>query len=264
MSYLRLDNNQFSTNTMMTADGHLRYGTNDGASWGHQFVTPLRYGVPEQGLSNQFTPQRYSVPAQVHVNHIPPQRYNVPVKSHDTPQRYSIPEQEPVTAQKDEEHRNLDIRGITSLMKYIGYPDITDTRKGGIAIWSSGTLKSRGYKFLHRVEIIDESVPSLQPTKHFSNIYIWVNTVLSEGMIDNVNRISSDIFYDRGKELMIVRSNSLDTAVAQAALILLYSKGKLTYYEIVNNNMLEIYFNGVSKSKARKAIYTVLSNLSKH
>jgi len=157
----------------------------------------------------------------------------------------------------------LKIRGIQVLMKYVGYPDITDRAKGGIAIWASNTLRKRGYKFLHRVEIIDESVPSLYPIKHFSNVYIWTHVNLTETMICNVNQMSTDIFYDRGKELLIVRSDSLDTAVAQAALVGLYSQGKVSYYDITNNSMLENYYRGISKSKTRKALYTVLNNLAK-
>ena len=47
------------------------------------------------------------------------------------------------------------IRGINPLIKQLGQPDVTDTEKGGIAIWARDTLEKRGYKFLHRVEIID-------------------------------------------------------------------------------------------------------------
>jgi hypothetical protein len=153
------------------------------------------------------------------------------------------------------------ISGIYALMKCIGYPDITDSL-GDIAIWASTTLRSRGYKFLHRVEIINESVPSLYPVKHFSNIYIWVKIHLTDTMLNNINQISTDIFYDRGKELLIVRSDTLDTAVAQASLIGLYSKGQIKYYDIMNNNMLKNYYLGVKKPKIRKALYNVLDNLA--
>jgi len=177
------------------------------------------------------------------------------------PQARSQPQAQPQPVQA--QPKPLKIRGVQALMKYIGYPDITDRAKGGIAIWASNTLRKRGYKFLHRVEIIDESVPSLYPIKHFSNVYIWVHINLTETMICNVNQMSTDIFYDRGKELLIVRSDSLDTAVAQAALVGLYSQGKVSYYDITNNSMLENYYRGIAKSKTRKALYTVLNNLAK-
>jgi len=157
----------------------------------------------------------------------------------------------------------LNIRNIHPLMYLIGYPDITDAYKGGIAIWSSNTLQQRGYKFLHRVEIIDESVPSLQPVRHFSNVYIWVKLRLTSGMIDNIVKISTDFYYDKGKELLVVRSDSLDTAVAQAALIGLYSQGKVSYYEIIGNNLLETYYRNAHKPKSKKVLYTALNNASK-
>lgn len=157
----------------------------------------------------------------------------------------------------------LRIRGIKPLMSRIGSPDVVDRHRGGIAVWSSSTLRKRGYKFLQRVEIIDESVPSMYPVKHFSNVYIWVKLRLTDSMLSNILDISTDMYYDKGKELLVVRSDCLDTAVAQASLVGLYSQGRITYYEIVNNDMLNNYYHQVRKSKPRKAIYTVLNNISK-
>lgn len=150
------------------------------------------------------------------------------------------------------------IRGIVPLIKQIGIPTLFDTHKGGIAVWSRDTLRKRGYKFLNRVEIIDESIPSMQPVKHFSNIYIWVKIPMTDTMVNNVLRMSSDFYYDTGKETLIVRSGDLDSAVAQAALVTLYSKGKFSYYTIVNNDMLQTYYLDANKKKTRKIMYTVL------
>lgn len=245
MSYLRLDNKQQQQNvaTIMTADGRIKYGTNDGVSLGHQ-------------LAYQYMPQRFTTYSRMYGA---PATFSPDIRAQGQSNQNAGQKQ----LEAKQQMRYLNIRGIYKLMQHVGYPDITDAHKGGIAIWSSATLRSRGYKFLHRVEIIDESVPSLTPVKHFSNIYIWVKVRLGESMIDNVTRLSSDIFYDRGKELLIVRSDTLDTAVAQAALVGMYSKGQVSYYDIMNNDMLETYYTGVRRSKARKAIYTVLNNLSK-
>jgi hypothetical protein len=155
------------------------------------------------------------------------------------------------------------IRGINPLIKQLGQPDVTDKEKGGIAIWARDTLQKRGYKFLHRVEIIDEAIPSLKPVKHFSNIYIWVKIPLNQTQEHNVLSLSSDFYYDQGKDLLIVRSDSLDTAVAQASLIALYSSGRLTYYDIVSSNMHFTYYHGVNRKKTRKTLYTILNNIVK-
>lgn len=250
MSYLRLDNREFENHSLslMTADGKYkpgRYGLNQGHALAAMVnrSTPVWRGsaTPDSWLLNMYGAQSTHQSPQPQLQHLP-QHLPLPAPSAPKP---------------------LKIRGVQALMKYIGYPDITDRAKGGIAIWASNTLRKRGYKFLHRVEIIDESVPSLYPIKHFSNVYIWVHINLTETMICNVNQMSTDIFYDRGKELLIVRSDSIDTAVAQAALVGLYSQGKVSYYDITNNSMLENYYCGISKSKTRKALYTVLNNLVK-
>jgi hypothetical protein len=151
------------------------------------------------------------------------------------------------------------IRGLRKLMKYIGSPDLVDAQRGGIAIWSRNTLRKRKYPFLRRVEIIDEHVYNSQPVPHYSNIYIWVHVRLSSEMLSNVHELSKDFFYDRNKELLIVRSDSLDTAVAQAAVVLLYSRGRISYYSVVNNNLLKKYYEDANKRKTRRAVYTVLS-----
>jgi hypothetical protein len=203
---------------------------------------------PQHRSQQQHHQQPHQHRHQQHRQPQPQQHQQQPQQPQQPPQDYQAP---------------LNIRGINNLIEYIGYPDVTDRQRGGIAIWSSSTLHSRGYKFLQRVEIIDESVPSLYPVKHFSNVYIWVNIVLTDTMHNNILNISTDIYYDKGKELVIVRSDSLDTAVAQAALIALYSKNKITYYDIVNNNMHNTYYHKVNNHKTKKTIYTILNNLSK-
>lgn len=242
MSYLRLDNYEAQPGVgLLTADGRYHAGPNRG----YLAMSPMN--PMNQG------------PSSMHW-------YYSQAQAQSQPQAQIQPQ-----ARTQTQYRTLtltstsmpDIRGIAELIKHIGYPDVTDSTKGGIAIWSNSTLISRGYKFLHRVEIIDESVPSLYPVKHFSNIYIWVKIPLSETMLNNVNHMSSDIFYDRGKELLIVRSDSLDTAVAQASLVALYSKGKISYYDIIGNGMLENYYTSIKKPKVRRALYTVLNNLTK-
>jgi hypothetical protein len=229
MSYLRLDNREIgNSSTLMTADGRVHNN-----SLGNQ-------------LAYQFMPQRFNT-------------YN---RMYGAPE-YHAPQAPPERVASQQTTQYLSIRGISKLMALIGSPDITDVTKGGIAIWSSSTLRSRGYKFLHRVEIIDESVPSLKPIKHFSNIYIWVKILLNDNQIDNVESMSTDMYYDKGKELLIVRSDSLDTAVAQAALIALYSSNKLSFYEIVHNEMHYTYYTDAGRPQVKKALYTVLNNLSK-
>lgn len=175
----------------------------------------------------------------------------------------------PTQTQNQTEGENkhlLKIKNMKELVSLFGRPDATDKYKGGIAIWSANTLKKARYGFLHRVEIIDENIASVTPVKHFSNLYIWVHIKPDQEQLNKILSLSKDYFYDRKKELIIIRSDSLDTAVAQAALLLLYVKGKVTFYNLVNNDMVKIYYMKMhekcgSKSfkKVKKALYTILN-----
>jgi hypothetical protein len=160
------------------------------------------------------------------------------------------------------------IRNMKELYGLFGEPDATDKDHGGIAIWSAASLKKAGYGFLHRVEIIDESVPSVVPIKHFSNVYIWVTLKPTQEQLNNILGLSKDFYYDRKKELLVVRSACLDTAIAQATLMSLYATGKISFYDLVNNDMLASYYVGILPGKpacrkVRKALYRILKDIKK-
>lgn len=156
------------------------------------------------------------------------------------------------------------IRGISKLISMIGTPDISDTYRGGISIWSAPTLRSRGYPFLQRVEILDETIRSDVPVAHYSNVYIWVPIVLNNEQLSKILLLSRDFYYDRKKQLLIVRSSNLDTAVAQATVILLYSKGTHSFYNIVSRDLLKVYYYAMKNNRQRRAIYTILNTCTRH
>ena len=229
MSYIRFDQLGGSSSApMITADGR---------------ITGQMYGQNQL----QHNLDRYNTQYNQYLTSVAASRIQNSEQRTRAPQTRSQPIQK------------LDIRGINRLISKIGYPDVVDGYRGGIAIWSRRTLHDRGYPFLRRVEIMDESVASEAPVKHFSNIYIWVNMELTSEMLLNIHSLSKDFYYDRKKELMIIRSGSLDTAVAQAALLLLYSNGKVSFYDLVNNDLLRVYYDGIKKRRVKKALYTILS-----
>ena len=176
-----------------------------------------------------------------------------------------IPEQDPsvspspMLAAEEQEKKPLKINGITKLSALIGEPDVVDGKFGGIAIWSSTTLKSRGYGFLRRVEIIDEAVPSMTPVKHYSNVYAWIPMSPSTEQLANILGMSKNYFYDRKKKLMVVRSSSLDRAIAQGAALILYITGKFSFYKMKSNELLKVFFEKAKKRKQRRAIYTIVN-----
>ena len=184
-------------------------------------------------------------------------------------QRPCVPFPSPVGRPEGREKPVLpNIRNMKELHSLFGEPDATDKDRGGIAIWSAASLKKAGYGFLHRVEIIDESVPSLLPVKHFSNVYIWVHLKPTQEQLNNILGLSKDFYYDRKKELLVVRSACLDTAIAQATLMSLYTTGKVSFYDLVNNDMLTNYYVGILPGKpacrkVRKALYRILKDIKR-
>lgn len=246
MAYLRLDNNAYiSAVPLMTADGRMVAPAPQAPTQhtSHSLHQPVRRapGLPlyrtPPGLPPR-QPMGYLRTDQVQNMTPPPigqQRRRAPIAK-----------------------KHLRIRGVQQLIRKIGTPDLADGKRGGIAIWSHSTLKKRKYGFLQRVEIIDENIPETRPIKHFSNIYIWVKMKLTATMENNVLSMSNNFFYDRAKKMLITRADSLDTAVAQAALITLYSIGQFSYYDIVNNDMHKSYYLKAHHRKQRKAMYTVL------
>jgi hypothetical protein len=155
------------------------------------------------------------------------------------------------------------IKNINNLQAIFGPPDVVDTQGGGIAIWSANKTKKAGYDFLHRIEIIDENIPSLVPVYHFSNLYIWVHMKPSQEQLLNIMSLSKDYMYDSNKQLMVIRSDTLNTAMAQAALLKQYINGTLTFYNLVNNKiLLQYYVKSLPKSKhsgkVNKLIFKIL------
>ena len=133
----------------------------------------------------------------------------------------------------------VDIRNVSN---QLGEPDLVDPSRGGIAIWSTNTLRQRGFGYLKRVEIIDERVPCNKPVKHNGYMYIWVNVPLESYQVSKIIDMSPNIMYDQQKKLLIVRSDNLHTAIALAALVKLYSKGQVSMYQIHYHDLLKKYF----------------------
>lgn len=155
----------------------------------------------------------------------------------------------------------IHIPGAKDLIRQIGIPDVTDSKYGGIAIWSKPTLKKKKYGFLSRVEIIDEQVPSTCPVQHNSNVYTWIKMKPNNEQQGKLLQLSKNFFYDRKKELMIIRSDSLDSCIAMGALLTLYLRGNVSYYNIVNNDMLKTYYEGVKEPKRKRAIFTIINTI---
>ena len=135
------------------------------------------------------------------------------------------------------------IKNIYKISRIIGYPDLLDPNYGGIAIWGKGTLSATRYKFLRRVELIDEKIPSTFPVPHVSNIYVWIRIPMNKTQVERVLDLSSNFMYDSFKKLLIIRSSGIERAVALGAIVKLYSTGKLSLYQIISYDLCKKYFN---------------------
>ena len=147
---------------------------------------------------------------------------------------------------------------LSKIVKEIGAPDLIDPGKGGIAVWNSGSLKLRGYSSLTRVEIIDEKVPSLVPVPHNSNVYIWTKVNISPYYLDGVLSLSPNLMYDQQKKQLIVRSKCIRSAMAIAALIKLYSLGKISIYQIKSYGLVKKYYISSQNKKIFKSFKKIL------
>ncbi len=124
----------------------------------------------------------------------------------------------------------------------LGYPSLYDTTNGGIAIWNRLDLKRTKFKFLKRVEVINENLVSHNPVNHISNTYIWVYLPLSSNQINQVLSLSNNFMYDRLKDVLIVRSSNVHRCIALASLIKLYSQGEVSMNKIYSKDLCKKYF----------------------
>ena len=140
----------------------------------------------------------------------------------------------------------------------IGQPDLVDPIGGGIAIWGHSKLARTKYKFLQRVEIIDENIPCIFPVHHVSNTYIWVRMDMSRYHINNVLALSPNFMYDRIKNTLIVRSSGLQKAIALATIVKLYTTGKLSMNQIVEYQLCKKYFISAKQPKIARSFRYIL------
>ena len=148
-----------------------------------------------------------------------------------------------------------DIQKMTFL---IGQPDLLDPVGGGIAIWGHSKLARTRYKFLQRVEIIDEHIPCIFPVPHISNTYIWIRMDMSRYQISKVLELSQNFMYDHKKKTLIVRSSGLQRAIALAAIEKIYSTGKISMNQITGYQLCKKYFVSAKQPKIARSFRSVL------
>lgn len=150
---------------------------------------------------------------------------------------------------------------LMSIINKLGLPSLTDPSGGGIAIWNASDLAGRGhgkYRYLNRVEVIDEKIHSFVPVKHTANVYIWAKIPLTRDQMTKVLSMSPNFMYDQEKKLLIIRSKCLNSAIAQAALVSMYARGKLSMHQINSYDLHRKYFSAANNKKQSKLFKTTL------
>ena len=151
---------------------------------------------------------------------------------------------------------------LYNTIQQIGYPDIISPYKGGIAIWSHSSMKNNGYPFIKRLEILDEKIMVSYPQVHNSNVYAWIIIDISPEKLEQLFKLKLYLMYDQKKKLLIIRSFSLNSIVTITELLYLYIKNKIGLYDIVENDLINKYYNSYNDinlcNKFRKNLVKML------
>lgn len=164
----------------------------------------------------------------------------------------------PSAPQVQQTGAGLQSDAIFKIMQKVGNPEVTDPTSGGIAIWGASILKERGYPHFSRVEVIDEKTRAQIPVPHIANVYVWIKLPMSYAQMIRVLELSPNFMYDQHKQMLIIRTKSLETATALAALIGLYTQGEVSMYQISSYDLLSKYFLAASNAEQCKSFKHVL------
>lgn len=111
-----------------------------------------------------------------------------------------------------------------------------------MAIWYHPDSNPR-YRFLKRIDIIDEQCYNRFPYPHVGFLYTYYPIAIPTNRISHVLSLSGDLTYDPIKRLLIVRGMSLHYNLALTALIRQYVRGKVSWYQIIEQNLLHQTLN---------------------
>ncbi len=125
------------------------------------------------------------------------------------------------------------------LVDEFGQPTLINQNKGGIAIWQGSALKNTDFRAIKRIDLIDEQCFNSFPCPHIGFLYTYVKIIIPTNKIGNILSICGDIMYDPMKHIMVVRGMSLSYNIALIALVCLYINGKLTWYNIIEGNLVK-------------------------
>lgn len=134
------------------------------------------------------------------------------------------------------EHNGESARiALPTIVQQLGYPSQIDPRAKGGAIWFENTLRDHGIICFNMVLILDEAIPTEEPVPHATFLYIWsplripfeYATKAYWERLGQLLQLSKSITYDRVKEEICVRTNSLGAGKATIMLAQQVAEGNL-------------------------------------
>lgn len=131
-----------------------------------------------------------------------------------------------------------------TLTKELGRPDVVDPNLGGIAIWKERSLQDKFGGIFKRVELHDEKIANLDPP-YIGNVYSWIKMNIKSSVFRDILDIFPNVWYDRQKRWLSVRTDTLDNNLATVALICLINRGVLDPRQIRNYDLHRKYMLAV-------------------
>lgn len=93
------------------------------------------------------------------------------------------------------------------IVKEFGNPNVIYNNNNGSAIWyNRGIFK--------KIELVDESIENINPKKHCEFLYTTINIHIEPELLSRISSLSESIMYDQLKNILIVRSGSMENNVA--------------------------------------------------
>lgn len=136
---------------------------------------------------------------------------------------------------------------LPAVAQQLGYPSQLDPRAEGGAIWFKNTLRDHGVVCFNMVLLLDEAIPHEEPTPHAGFLYVWAPLKIpfdfgTESYWERVGQIlklSKSITYDRLKEEICVRCNSLGAVKATIMLAQRIANGDVSLLVVETYQVLK-------------------------
>lgn len=153
------------------------------------------------------------------------------------------------------------------LIKEFGQPTMCNNNAGGMAVWINHNNFPKEYRFIQRIDLIDEECYNPYPYPHIGFLYLYIKMDIPTNKLNNVLSISGDINYDMIKKLLCVRGMSMGYNLSLIWLVKKYTHGKISLYTIKDNNVLHkilSYKNLSNIANNHRILKSIKNGYSKH